>query len=366
MSPIIRERLAGITILFVVAMGSIKNSLLTRVHWAVTASFLLMMAWGVPRSGYAQSDWQQDMIKINPNIGAPFAIDERMTTAAGIRKISGQHIDLFTDVPTSPEVDELVDVFDHAIKPWCDYFEIAPETATPWKIRVFLIADAKNPNRFRKSGLMPSELPDFPAGFQRGHDIWIFHQPGKYYTRHLLIHEGTHSFMQWFLNGYGAPWYAEGIAELLGVHRWNDQELTMGYRLTDRAEAEYWGRVKGIIDDREADQAMTLTDVLNIPTNAFREVRYYGWSWAGCEFFSKHEKTKAAFTDLKQGVSNEPQLFNQNLQPPLQPIGKCLNGTGSSLWPRLTTVIRSDGDGFRSQNPERDLISTSNPIKAGK
>ena len=265
-----------------------------------------------------QEQWLDAMSKINPNLGTTFKIDEALVKAAGVRKVTGKHLDLYTDARDDEKVDELVVVFDRSVEQWCRFFEIDPGKATSWKLRAFLIADPKVPDRFRNAQLLPDGLPRFQAGFQRGHNLWLYLQPGKYYTRHLLIHEGTHGFMLWFLNGYGAPWYGEGIAEQFGVHRWSNQNLKLLYRLRDRSEAEYWGRVKRIKDERDTDKGMTLSDVLNIPPTAFLEVRYYAWSWAGCEFFSKHEKTKAAFRNLRALAHLDSAKFNQQFQLAIQ------------------------------------------------
>lgn len=266
----------------------------------------------------AQESWLESMQKINPAIDAPFEIDEQLVLDAGIRKISSQHLDLYTDVREPEKVDELVSVFDDAVDQWCNYFKIEPEKAKNWKLRAFLIADENDPSRFKRAGLMPDDLPNFKAGFQRRHHLWFYLQPGNYYTRHLLIHEGTHAFMLWFLRGYGSPWFGEGMAELFGVHRWSDQKLQLQYRLRDRSEAEYWGRVKRIKDERDAGKAMTLSDVLNIPPTAFLDVRYYAWSWAGCEFFSKHEKTKLEFAQLPKIVDQDSTKFNQHFSQAIQ------------------------------------------------
>ena len=88
---------------------------------------------------------------------------------------------------------------------------------------------------------MPEDLPDFLAGYQRGHEIWIYLQPGDYYTRHLLLHEGTHAFMGWFLNGFGSPWYSEGMAELLAINQWQDGKLQLHYQLRDRQRSGVLG-----------------------------------------------------------------------------------------------------------------------------
>ncbi len=273
---------------------------------------LIIMGVSLGPPAFSQENWLDSMHEINPGIPASFEIDEDRVQTAGIRKITGQHLDLYTDVREPEKVDELVDVFDQAVDQWCAYFNIRLEKARKWKIRAFLIADVNDPSRFQKAGLMPGDLPRFKAGFQRRHNLWLYLQAGNYYTRHLLIHEGTHAFMLWFLRGYGSPWFGEGMAELLAVHRWKEQKLQLLYRLRDRSESENWGRIKQIKDERVSGTAMSLTDVLNIPPTAFLEVRYYAWSWAGCEFFSKHEKTKAVFEKLPQIAELDSTAFNQH------------------------------------------------------
>ncbi|MFK7769737.1 MAG: hypothetical protein AB8B55_21195 [Mariniblastus sp.] len=261
-------------------------------------------------------DWAKAMREINSSLGHPFEIDERRVAAAGIRKLSGKHIDLYTDVretssANDKKINELVGVFDRAVPQWCEYFDVDVTKVADWKMRVFLIASEKDSSRFKKAGLMPDDLPKFLAGFQRSHNAWLFLQPGTYYTRHLMIHEGTHGFMQWFAKGYGAPWYSEGMAELFGVHQWSEEKLELRYRLRDRSEAPFWGRVKRIKDEYASGKALTLTDAINIRASAYLEVRYYAWSWAACEFFSKHEKSKSEYEALKKMANIAPDQFNQ-------------------------------------------------------
>lgn len=297
------------------------NSLtaLQRHSIVLTAWILLLVMW-LAKNANGQDQWSAAMQKINPSLGVPFEVDPQRVEAAGIDVFSGQHIDLYTNIRHNQRAMDLVSAFDQSVQPWCKYFGIDLTRAQNWKVRVFLIADFNNQQPFRQAGLLPNDLPEFKAGFQRRHDIWLYLQPGSYYTRHLLIHEGTHGFMQWFAGGYGAPWYSEGIAELFGVHRWKDGKLQPLYRLRNRNEAEYWGRVKRIKDEWAGGKAMSLSDVLNIPPRAFLEVRYYAWSWAGCEFFSKHEKSKTAFAELRKLAGVDPALFNQQFAKELQPV----------------------------------------------
>ncbi len=262
-------------------------------------------------STLGQDDWREGMKKINPQVSDTFSIDDTLVKAAGIQKVSGTHIDLYTDVRDEQKINELVSAFDQAVSQWCSYFGLSVESAESWKMRAFLIADRANPTLFQRAGLMPDDLPNFKAGFQRRHNFWLYLQPGNYYTRHLLLHEGTHGFMLWFLRGHGPAWYSEGMAELLGVHQWNNDQLQLNHRLRNREEAEYWGRVKRIRDERNTENELTLEDVVNIPPAGFNDVRYYAWAWAGCEFFQNHPKTKQTFSKLPEMAKLDEDRFNR-------------------------------------------------------
>ena len=239
-------------------------------------------------------------------------IDDNRAEAAGISKTVGRHIHLYTDDRDRKDLAELVTVFDLAISEWCDHFQIDTEKSADWKVDAFLMAD---PTRFEKAGLIPNDLPEFPAGYAIGKDIWLYPQPGNYYTRHLLLHEGTHLFMNRFLGNFGPPWYSEGMAEWLGLHRWDAQtrSLQLGYRVQDRREADYWGRVKIVRRELAQGSGMSLEDVFAIEPTAFQNVRFYGWSWAACEFLTHHPLTAKNFPRLKQHVDLPAHLFRRKV-----------------------------------------------------
>ena len=254
----------------------------------------------------------QTMEDINPRILPAMEIDSELVKANGLRLIVGEHITIYTDVPASESIDELPTIFDAAVPQWCEYFGVKVSKTEPWKLQAFLIRDK---TRFEKARLIPRDLPKFPAGINRGHEIWFFVQPDDYYTRHLLLHEGTHAFMQWFGNGVGAPWYAEGMAELLGLHRWVDGKLTIHQRIKDASESEGWGRPKLIKDwvaaNEDGKNNKTLQDILLTPNRAFGEVENYAWSWAACEFLGQHPLSKDRFPDLQKHVHRSPERFNR-------------------------------------------------------
>jgi hypothetical protein len=268
---------------------------------------------------------QDKMQSINPRIAAPFKIDLERVAAHGIRLLESEHLLLFTDTRQEIGVEEFPRAFDLAVGHWCNYFSIDKKRAKQWKMRAFII---ENKDRFQKAGLFPDSLPPFPAGFQFGRDMWVYVQSGPYYTRHLLLHEGCHAFMEWFLDGWGSPWYSEGMAEKLGLHHWisggsknglAEADLKLDFAVTDKSQVPYWGRINLIKKDLERDQGLALQQVISLPSSAFREVRYYGWAWAACQFLSKHELTRDVFDQLKRHVAEGQARFDARLFESLGP-----------------------------------------------
>ena len=234
-------------------------------------------------------------------------VDERRVEAAGISRTKGRHLTLYTDDRDRKDLNELVTVFDLAVNQWCDHFKIDRAKAANWKVDAFLIVDQE---KFETAGLIPDDLPKFPAGYAVGKDIWFYPQRGNYYTRHLLLHEGTHLFMNRFLGNLGPPWYSEGMAEWLGLHRWDadTRSLQLGYRVQDRREADYWGRVKIVQRELTQGEGMSLDEVFAIGPTAFQNLRFYAWSWAACEFLTYHPLTAKIFPD-----SNEMSIYRHNV-----------------------------------------------------
>ena len=251
----------------------------------------------------------------------PVEVDERKLAANGIRTIRGKHLALHTDVRDRADVDELAEVFDQAVPQWCEFFGVESRDAQTWQQDASIILDQE---RFVRAGLFPADVPKFLAGFQRGSQIWVYIQQGDYYTRHLLVHEGTHGFMSQFLGGLGAPWYAEGMAELVGLNQWTDGRLTIAHRVTSRDEVPYWGRVRLIREAVERGQTKTLDEVFAIPGSAFRQVESYAWAWAACEFLAHHPLSKECFADLTAHCADDATTFNRRLTEPLK-----------SVWPEL-------------------------------
>jgi hypothetical protein len=220
---------------------------------------------------------------------------------------------LYTDVPAIPEVDELPAVFDAAVPLWCEYFEVDPMDATDWHMTGFVIRERA---RFQGAGMLPDDLPPFSNGFQRGRHLWLYDQPTAYYRRHLLLHEGTHAFMDLIVGGLGPPWYAEGMAELLGTHQWQEGKLTLAHMPGQKTETPGWGRIK-IVKDQLADgNGMMPDDIMRYGPQAHLRNEPYGWCWALTAFFDSHPRTQDAFRELRKKIrtADLTQWFRQQVE----------------------------------------------------
>ncbi len=227
---------------------------------------------------------------------------------SGIRRLQSKHLELYTDLASTPEVDLLPHLFDLAVPQWRDYFRIPSERVRLWKMRGYLMSDKE---RFRKIGLLPDNLPPFLNGYQRGHEIWMYEQPSAYYRRHIVLHEGTHAFMDCLLGGKGPPWYSEGMAELMATHSWKAKHLQLGYFPRNRDEVESWGRIKIIREDVAAGDAKSIHQVMLYGPRAHLQVGPYGWCWAACALMDGTPRFHDAFRQLPQHVQENPSTFIQ-------------------------------------------------------
>ncbi len=225
-------------------------------------------------------------------------VDAEKAAAAGIRKIAGKRITLYTDV-RGEEIDRLPAIFDLAFPQYCDYFHIQPESLGDWRATGFLMKDKK---RFVAAGLIPAALPNFPHGFSWNYDLWLFDQPSDYYRRHLLLHEGVHCFMNTVLGGCGAPWFMEGVAEMLATHSYRDGRLTLDYFPQSREEVPEWGRIRIIHDDLAANRGLLLKKIIEYPPSAHHSNDAYAWSWAAAKFLDTHPRYQKRFRELPKDV----------------------------------------------------------------
>ena len=239
----------------------------------------------------------------------PRVVDRERAAAVGIRELTGKHLRLFTDVPASPAVDELPQVFAAAVPLWAEYFHVPLAKLEHWQVQGFLIQDRA---KFAALGLLSERNPDFINGFALGNELWLEEQPSDYYRRHLLLHEGTHSFTFSYLGAAGPGWYMEGMAELLGTHRWENGQLELRSFPAKKEDVPMWGRIKIIRDAVRSEKALSLGEVLAISNRAALSVDAYAWCWALSTFLDSHPRYGEKFHKLPAQV-NEPD-FNEQVR----------------------------------------------------
>ncbi|MDA1049884.1 MAG: hypothetical protein O3C40_05325 [Planctomycetota bacterium] len=242
-------------------------------------------------------------------------IDEERVAAAGIRKLTGKHLTIYTDLPEAPAIEELPGVFDAAVPQWSEYFGVDAGLAESWRQVGYLMQDK---SRFVTAGLMPNDLPQFLHGFQRGAELWLYEQPSDYYRRHLLLHEGTHGFMKRFLGGAGPPWYMEGTAELFGTHRWQNKQLTLRWFPEDKELTSHWGRIKVVQDEVRAGAGREIENILRFDKTAHLQVEPYAWCWAAAAFFDSHPAYRDRFRELRKFAPDDTFTFSQRFYDSLQ------------------------------------------------
>lgn len=238
-------------------------------------------------------------------------LNDRKIESAGIRKLTGKHLILVTDVPSSPEIDRLPAVFDAAVPLWAEYFGVDLKKTERWQARGYLMGERR---RFESLGLLPPGHADFQNGISMGAEFWWLDQPTAYYRRHLMLHEGTHVFMVSFLGGCGPGWYMEGIAELFATHRLDEQsgELSMRIMPESREEVPMLGRIKLIRDAVAAEHILTLPEVMKLDNREQLGNEAYAWCWAAAKLLDTHPRYRQRFHSLYESVL-DPQ-FNDRFR----------------------------------------------------
>ncbi len=263
-------------------------------------------AWAESAKG---AEEQNDPRLDRPPSRVEFINPQRLKNA-GLRTIESQHLLLVTDLPPSPAVDSLPAAFDKAVPLWAEYFGVGDKALSQWRMTGYLMKDAKP---FRAAALFPDELPGFKNGYTLGAEFWVYDQKSDYYRRHLLLHEGVHGFMFNIYGTCGPPWYMEGMAELLGTHKFEGDRLVLPYFPKNKEEVPLLGRIRIVKDEIAAHKAMRLEHILQYSSQAhLQSSAPYGWSWAATMFLENHPRYRDRFHKLTSQISDAN--FNQRFR----------------------------------------------------
>ncbi len=274
--------------------------------------------------------------------------------AAAIQTVSGRHIVLKSDGGTRQSLQDLVDAFDAAVIQWERFLMMTPGTTADWQIDGFVITDRQ---LFKDSGEIPRGL-NFPFGFATNGNVFVMRQQSDYYTRHLLLHEGVHALFLERFNDVGPSWFAEGVAELLGVHRGTGSDVEVNVVPQSRNDTPFWGRFKLTSQRRIENRIPTINAVLDYPQDLNSDVESYGWCWVAAMLLTEYPEYRAEYMAAIADGSIRHRTFNEALKRRLQSHWPIVE----ARWRLLTQTIDY---GFDWEH-ERVSLSTDDPIWDGK
>ena len=217
-------------------------------------------------------------------------IDDAKGKSLGVRKIEKGRVVFRTDLPSSPEVDEIPEAREAAIAPICEFFSIDEERFADLKIEAFLMGDV---DKFISIKALDGP-PRFLYGYSMADRIYAKDQKLGYYNRFLLTHELVHTLMHEIFGDLRPRWYSEGSAEYIGLHEWDPERGTMKLaRIPDSEESTPgFGRLNQIRESVESGEVPTLDDILRFEPRDFVDVSTYSWSWALVMFLYNSPKYK--------------------------------------------------------------------------
>lgn len=227
--------------------------------------------------------------------------EEASLQEQGIRKVSGDHLIVYTDLAAEkvrPALRLLNQLYPFLVKRFGEPSSTQPPQT--WKITGHVMADRE---LFRTMDLLPDDLPSFPAGISRDKVFWILDQVTDYYRNHLLLHEATHCFMDSALGGRGPAWFAEGNAELMATHRLVGSEMRFAEMPQSKNEVERLGRIEMVQDAVAESRGNTVKEVMSLPYALFDDDNTaYAWAWALCAFLDGHPRYQQRFGGLHRWV----------------------------------------------------------------
>jgi hypothetical protein len=304
--------------------------------------------------GASSTDLQSAVPFVGGNINGPLAdVDEQRAASAGVRKITGKHLVLFTDVRPEASVDELCRVFDLAFPQWCEQLGLDAAAHSDWQMRAYLISDRQ---RFEAAGLWPADLPQFLNGYTRGREFWLYNQSSDYYRRHLLLHEGVHGIMFSLQKSNGPAWYMEGLAELLATHRWSDGKLQLPYFPARPAEVPKLGRIEIVQTKFKQGQGLFLSNITALPHAEFLKNEPYAWSWAAAAFLYGHP----AYRDRFRALMKQPAYGDLNEQ-----LKRLYAADANSLAEEWPVFISELVHGYDFARTQLDLSAATTAVVPG-
>lgn len=138
-------------------------------------------------------------------------------------RVTTAHYDLWVEGLDGDEVGRMLEA---AWPAWRAFFQAEPVGRLPAKV----YADVEG----MRAGMAADGITYGGGGgyYHPGNrTFYAFVQPSAFFTRMLILHEGTHQFHYLAATanlGYAGFWYGEGLAEHFGMHNWDGTRLVTG------------------------------------------------------------------------------------------------------------------------------------------
>lgn len=284
-------------------------------------------------------------------IGSTTACD---ADAADFQIVSGQYITLKSDISDRDQLTDWVTAFDSAVPQWCKFLGVPVTRLSDWKIDAFVMRDR---NRFIESRDLPIDVR-MRFGYAIHGNIWVMNQKGSYYTRHLLLHEGVHALILELYGVLGPPWYAEGLAETLGVHRMSATGLEVGGVPSSNEVVPYWGRFPLVRKAREQSKVPTLQRLFDLKADWKGDVESYAWAWIAFMLLTEYESYRPATIAATEDLTLTRDRFMQRFQSRLADAWPVVQ----ARWRLLANTIDYGFDWER----ERCKLSKRDPLWNGQ
>ncbi|MEM9828882.1 MAG: hypothetical protein AAF958_20010 [Planctomycetota bacterium] len=228
---------------------------------------------------------------------------------------------MFTD-RSAEEAKQWVETFDHAIVQCADAWDIPRQDIQGWSVDAAVLSRR---DQFESLPFWDASVPDFRTGYALGNRLFVYSQPGDYYTGHLLLHEAVHALMFEFFDTAGPTWFQEGTAEWLGTHRGIGKKVKVGVVPDSRKDFAYWGRFKKIAEARAEHRVPSLVHVMKYPANVIGDVRAYSFSWAAIRLFADDPDHRQRLLKAIRSPAGSADAFNRRWVRDLGPA-----------WPELS------------------------------
>ncbi len=256
---------------------------------------------------------------------------------SGIHRYESERLILYSDLPAET-IGPLPRYADRLFEKLTLYFGPLPasRSGSPFQATGCLM---KDPEPFRRFGLLTDRVPPFEHGRHLGYEFWVNDQESDYYRRHLVLHEFTHCFMACVTGTADAPpaWYMEGMAEYFATHRVTADGIRFGIIPENKTDYPGLGRITFLNQAARQGQIHSLAGVLQLPPE---DPGLYPWSWAACWVLATHPATADGFRAI--GTHLTRRQFETRLAQLLQPQQQQLEAEWYWIIDRLCDGFQMD------------------------